>query len=365
MYNSDPEQRIEFPADATSKLGTIGFAGEYYGNRFECGFDYAVNLGHQQVKGWDRNVIKENNRQATVVLINDNVTATYTDAMGNVVTEPAPYVPNSSAQMIINRADRDENQNGQEIGTVTSVGYLVGSDTNPITLTNSPARFRNPYINKYEGWMFVADAAYATLQKDLQVAVTVGIASGDDNPNFETKDGEYSGFIGLQEVYSGKRVRSLFLLGGAGKIKRFFSTPTGFIQAPTRDPQSVTGFTNLVFCGTALRWSPKWWKKQFEVNPNVLAFWQEKQIGNARTFLGTEAALFLNYNLLKDLKIFWVSSIFFPGSHFKDRMGVQVLANVQPNGLNGGDITGNTQDRIAKLGKNVAYTFNLGLIYSF
>src|SRR5690606_5058198 len=57
LYNNDPEQRIEFRGDATSKLGTLGLAGEFYGKRFEAGFDYAVNLGEQRVKGWDRNII--------------------------------------------------------------------------------------------------------------------------------------------------------------------------------------------------------------------------------------------------------------------------------------------------------------------
>ena len=98
MYNNDPEQKIEFPADASSKLGTAGFASEFYGKRFECGFDYAVNFGQQRVRGWDRNIIKENNRNAVVVLVNDNVNATYTNLQGQPVTEQAPFVLGSDAQ---------------------------------------------------------------------------------------------------------------------------------------------------------------------------------------------------------------------------------------------------------------------------
>lgn len=367
LYNNDPEQKIEFPADATSKLGTAGLAGEFYGNRFECGFDYAVNFGQQRVKGWDRNIIQENNRQAAVVLVNNNVDAysfPYVDVNGKDIKEPCPYVPGSDAQKIINTTDRDEDQNGQQIGKVTSIGYLVGTEDQPILLKNSIGRFGNPYTNKYEGWMFVTDAAYSFLEKDLLLAVTAGVTSGDDNPNIESKDGNYAGFIGLQEVYSGKRVRSVFLLGGAGRIKRFLSTPTD-VQAPSKEAQAISGFSNLVFCGTSLKWKPKSWKKQFEINPNVLALWQERQIGNARTFLGTETGLFINYSLLKDLKIFWVSSLFFPGSHYKDRMGTPVNTVTQLADLGSENPTGYTQDRIAKQGANVAYTFNLGLIFSF
>jgi len=365
LYNNDPEQKIEFQADAMSKLGTVGLASEFFGSRFECGFDYAMNFGQQRVRGWDRNIVKENNRNGVVVLVNDNVTATYTNLNGQAVVESAPYVPTSAAQKMINTTVREEAQNGKEIGQVSSLGYLVNQPGTDIVLNNSRGRFGDPYTNKYGGWMFVTDAAYSFCEKDLQIAVAAGVTSGDDNPNFETKDGTYDGFIGLQEVYSGKRVRSVFLLGGAGRIKRLLSTPAVTdIQAPSTKAQAISGFTNLVFCGTALKWKPKSWKKPFEINPNVLGLWQEHKIGNARTFLGVETGLFINYSLLKDLKLFWVSSLFFPGSHYKDRMGTPVLTEEERAFLNSSNPTGR-QDRIAGLGANVAYTYNLGLIYTF
>jgi hypothetical protein len=366
LYNNDPEQKIEFPADASSKLGTAGLAGEFYGNRFEFGFDYAVNFGQQRVQGWDRNIIKENNRGGIVALINDQVTATYTNTAGVQVIEPAPFVDRSDAQKMIDTTSRSEKQNNKEIGTVPAYGYLVDVATTQIVLTNAKARFGDPYINKYGGWMFVTDAAYAfDKNKDLQVAIAAGITSGDDNPNFHTHDGTYDGFIGLQELYSGKRVRSVFLLGGAGKLKRLLSTPAeADLQAPTTKAQAISGFTNLIFYGTSLKWKPKAWKKPFEINPNILALWQEHQIGKARTFLGVETGLFINWSLLKDLKLFWVSSLFFPGSHYKDRMGAAGLTKEQRDFENSQNPTA-IHDRIPALGKNVAYTFNLGLIYSF
>jgi hypothetical protein len=365
LYNNDPEQKIEFPADASSKLGTTGLAGEFIGKRFECGFDYAVNFGQQRVRGWDRNIIKENNNKAVVVLVNDNVTATYTNLQGEQATEPAPYVPNSDAQKIINTTDRDESQNGQQIGQVSSLGYLVNQPGTDIVLKNSKARFGDPYTNKYRGWMFVADAGYWFRDKNLLWSAAAGVASGDDNPNFETKDGNYSGFIGLQETYSGKRVRSVYLLGGAGKLKRPFSTPSqNQLQAPNTKAQNISGLSNLVFCGTALKWNPKSWAKFFEVNPNVYSYWQEHKIGNARTYLGTEANIFINYSLLKDLKMFWVSSIFFPGSHYADRKDASIMTADEIAFDNDTNPT-SIQDRIPNLGNDIGYTFNLGLIYTF
>ena len=64
LYNRDPEQRVEFFGDASSRLGTIGLAGEYLSSCWEFGFDYAVNLGRQKVKGWDRNQVELQNRNA-------------------------------------------------------------------------------------------------------------------------------------------------------------------------------------------------------------------------------------------------------------------------------------------------------------
>lgn len=365
LYNNDPEQKIEFPADASSKLGTTGLAGEFFGKRFECGFDYAVNFGQQRVRGWDRNIVKESNNKGVVVLINDNVTAMYTNLEGQQVAEQAPYVPKSEAQEKINTTDKQETQNGQWIGDVDSLGYIVNQPNTQIELRNSTSRFGRVYTNKYMGWMFVADAGYWFCDKNLLWTVAGGVASGDDNPNFETNDGTYTGFIGLQETYSGKRVRSIYLLGGAGKLKRPFSAPTKEqLQAPNTKAQNISGFSNLVFCGTALKWNPKTWSKFFEVNPNVYSYWQEHATGNARTFLGTEANIFINYSLLKDLKLFWVSSMFFPGSFYADRKDKTILTAEELKYYNNTNPT-EEEDRIPNLGNDIGYTFNLGLIYSF
>ncbi len=81
--------------------------------------------------------------------------------------------------------------------------------------------------------MIVADAAYTIARPQIKVAIAGGYASGDENPNKDLEDpndsnvdGDFSGFIGLQEIYTGKRVRSGFLLSGAGRIPRVLSFPT-------------------------------------------------------------------------------------------------------------------------------------------
>ena len=364
LYNRDPEQRVEFRGDATSQLGTIGMAMNYEHPRFGIGFDYALNLGQQRVKGWDRNQIIEKNRNGQVVLVNSHVVDQNNDNI--------PFINNSQAQQDINCSFQDESQNGQTIGTVSgNVGYLPG----PVTLQNVNNRFRDPFTNKYEGWMFIIDGGCWAYKHDLLVAAMAFITTGDENPNNQTVDGVYSGFIPLQEAYSGGRVKSAFLLGGAGKLNRPLSNPRS-IQAPNRFARTVNGFTNLVGAGASVHWEPIDWKKRFYFNPNLIAYWQEKPTKKfdaftnseldclASTYLGVEVNIFMYYMVLKDLKFYIVSSVFFPGTHYRDILG-KPLTVVQQRLLDRLDRTGFDQDRIPNLGDDSAYTFNIGLEFKF
>lgn len=364
LYNNDPEQKVEFTGDASSRLGTVGLAAEYENSKVEFGFDYALNLGQQKVKGWDRNQIIEKNRNGQVVLVNSHVV----DQNGDNI----PFVSGSTAQGLIYGSDRDESQNGAVIDTVTGdVGYLTG----PVTLTNSDHRFRNPYTNKYEGWMFVADGAIWAYKHDLKLAAMTGITTGDNNPNDETVDGVYSGFIPLQEIYSGSRVRSAYLLGGAGRLTRPLSAPTS-TQTTSRFARTVNGFTNLVFLGAAAHWAPEGREKPYAINPNVIAYWQEKPSNKfdaltnteldclASTYLGTELNLFSHVFVNNALKLFFIGSVFFPGTHYHDIKGKPLNAAQQAL-LDQLDRTGFSEDRIPNIGDDISYTINIGLEFKF
>ena len=365
LFNHDPEQEIDFLGDSASKLGTIGLASEYFGESVEFGFDCAFNIGHQQVFGWDRNTISFRNTTGQPTVVNTQVNAVI-DAEGDTVL--APYIAGSESQSIIDTAFRDQTENGAEIGSVPSIGFLKRADGQNIILKNSKKRFRNPYKNRYEGWMFVSDFAWWIYKKDLQITATIGATSGGDNPNIFHEDEVYTGFIPLQEIYSGKRVKSAFLLSGAGKVKRPLSTPSEDQVLGVPFPDSVSGFTNLVFFGTGLNYVPKSFVNAFKFNPNILAYWEEFQIGRARTFLGVESNLFMYYSLMKDLEVFMVGSIFFPGSFYADRgelpPRLTMLTPQQEHTLAEPEVTGSF-DRIPGLGQNAAFTFNVGMKYMF
>lgn len=357
VYNSDPEQKIEFRGDSSSKLGTIGYAVEYAGPYFELGFDSGFNIGQQRVKGWDRNQVIEKNIGGSVVLVNSHVV----DQDGNNIL----FVANSASQKVIDNTTESEESNGMIIGTV--------GDT---TLSNNKNRFRDAYNNQYQGWMAVFDGLAWMYKKDLSIAIAAGVASGDDNPNIDTQDRVYSGFIGLQEIYSGgSRVRSAFVLGGAGKVPRPLSQPTSN-QAPNPFSNQVSGFTNLVFGGTGIKWAPQGFKHRFTVHPNLISYWQHYQTKaysaklarhldcNASAHLGVEGNLFFDYYPSKNVKLFGVGSIFVPGQHYADIKGMP-LNREQQRVIEEFNRTGFDETRTPNVSDNVSYTFNIGLQFNF
>lgn len=366
MYNYAPEQRVEINADANSKLGTIGLAGEWSLGNFECGFDTALNFGRQVVPGIDRNEIEFANDNGNVIIVNSRVHDT-------AATGPKTrYVPGSNTQKMINSAAESASQNGRLIGNVGG-----------IDLYNDVNRFRNPSVNQYTGWMFITDGACKFKIGNgigSKLALMAGVASGGTNPNqdlFAPNDSntntKFTGFIPLQELYSGNpnRVQSVFLLGGTGKAPRPLSIPVAR-DVIDRLPTLVSGFTNLVFLGSAFHLNAKYNDHAINLRPNLLVYWQQKATNAfdritgasattlARNYLGTEANFFFDAELFKECKIYLVSSMFVPGSHFTDIKGTP-LNRDDLKALDQADKTGVIDDNNPRLSDNIAYTFNLGI----
>ncbi len=369
LYNHVPEQKIEFIGDAKSDLATVGVAGEFECGNFECGFDTAFNFGKQTVFGWDRNVIKIANVKGTAVVNNSRVRQA---PPGEKATQKSPLALKVSAnQIIISQSAQSECDNGQIIGS-NDLGTLI----------NDADRFSDRYTNQFRGCMFVYDMGYYVDKPDLKVCAGMGYASGDANPNKDEQikgdsnvDGVFEGFIGLQEVYSGTRVKSAFLLSGSGRVPRPLTFPSEEVLDPFATP--VSRFTNLVFVGASAYWRPSWSCRKWSFNPNILAYWTDfsspffdretrKNSVNrfARNFLGTEINGFLEAELLPDLRFFTVASIFLPGSHYRDIKG-RPLNRAQQAFLDNLDKTGIVNDRVALLGDDKSYFINVGLEYRF
>jgi hypothetical protein len=165
-------------------------------------------------------------------------------------------------------------------------------------------------------------------------------------------------------------------LGGAGKIKRPLSVPSDVTQLGNPFSISVSGFTNLAYFGSSLLWKPSNWSRSFSFNPNILAYWQEKatkkfdalnnkQLNErASRFLGVETNVFIDYFIYKTFKVFFVTSVFFPGQHYKDILGLP-LNKEQSDFLDRLDDTGFSQERLPNIGSDIAFSINLGLEFRF
>ncbi|HEV2916984.1 MAG TPA: hypothetical protein VGW78_04505 [Candidatus Babeliales bacterium] len=362
LFNESKEQTVEFPGDASSRLGTLGLECEYLGPKVEFGIEGACNLGAQYVRGWDRDAVVFKAPNGLVAQMNSHVV----DSTGANI----PFISNGDAQNAIFAVPQTEAENGKQIpGDFPMVGFFEPLNGE---IFNSKNRFRDPYQNTYKGWMLVSDASWWVYKKDVRISATVAYASGDDNPNFDTMDRDFTGFIGLQELYSGTRVKSAFLLGGAGKVVRPIANPID-VETSNVLTKTVSGFTNLIFGGLGVSWTPSNWEKPFKLNPNILVYWQDKTVPifvlagpapRASRYLGVEANVFIECNIAKNLKLFCVSSVFVPGTFFKDiagRRADQALLD-QEDLL---DVTGFTKDTVPKFGHDTAFTFNAGLEYRF
>lgn len=374
LYYNEPEQRVEFLGDAKTVLGTIGLASEYEGKSFAAGFDWALNLGYQDVKGWDRNTIGINDIKGSLIEVNSHVIYKESENAPKKDDKKMPYIA-GKIQNEINNTTRSEASNGKLIGQVNLPFYSADNDTKPVYMYNAKNRFRDPYTNKFDGWMFVVDGALKTEDDMFQIAAAAGIASGDENPNRGNHDGVYSGFVGIQEIYCGKRVKSAFLLGGAGKVKRPLSLPVHKRQG--RFASTVSSFTNIRFTGWSINKKKTWQdERKFSFNPNMLFYWQDEPSpcfdidakkdtkGRADQFIGSEMNLFLDYWAMKNLKIYFVASVFIPGGHFDDIQGKPITA-AQVKALDKFDRTGYNEEYVPNIGSDVAATYNFGIEYVF
>ncbi len=359
LYNKDPEQRVDFPADAHSDLATWGLYFDYEGKKVEWGVEFAGNFGSQKVRGLDRNVIQLRN-------VNGDAVFNYSHVIDVNSKTNALVTPDN--RTAVNNAPQGVQYNGQPINS---------------NLSNDPNRFRSEYKNFFKGFMIVGDIEYK-MTDNFTIAATGAYASGDENPNKDLalpndsqQDTDYDGFIGLQEIYSGTRVESLFVIG-PNRITRPLSLPSINVPRNSRIASTISGFTNLIYTGIGTEYiTPGCYDKEIKLESNYLMYWQPepgdkfniatgKAVPNslARKFLGFEVNTFMEAKLYKALKAFIIAGVFVPMDHFEDIKG-KPISREQLDILDRVDNTGFIDPNVLRLGTSPAFVFNWGFEFAF
>jgi|GEM_PF-873490 len=402
MYNKALDQKVEMINDSSSKLVTLGTGFDYEKGNFEFGGEIAFNAGAEYLYNIDRNVVtlasgtpygeqnvvrtynKVNMKSATDALrdgkpapIVAGVQSAVNAYAGNVNGATIPSATISSPSLMVNAAGDGTG------GAVTSGGTAEGIAD--YTLANSSTRYRPAYRNNYRGWMGVLDGSYNWKPANLKLSAALGYASGDSNPHSAAREANpdqvvnYHGFVGINENYAGKRVKSVLALDA-----RKMQTPL------TADPYERqlfdNSFTDMYFMGVGSVW--KCTKRDLELGMNALAFFKDKRswavvfdpvnstaaFGTryARRFLGVELNVIANWKLLPGLSLIGECAVFLPGPFYVDVKGlpldgsvVGVIKQQDPTDLMGNTSSAYYNDAVPRLGNDPQVAVNVALQYKF
>ena len=350
VVNIDKNQKVEFDGDAESKMLTIGSSFNAEDSKFNCSFDIAANIGHQKVYGWDRNVTEEHAQMTQTHLFRNGSSAT---PWLLATTFPKPYHTHIAL----------EHAAGAIFREFTTQQYPK--------FQNSFSRFRKEYKNNYRSFMAALDFGY-NLDENKKIGFIAGFASGDENPNDSTEKAilhrqsldiknnstesstlsnpwtsmrsdlynhTYSGFIGLQSLYTGKNVQSMHLLRSE-KI----SNPISQVRELT-----VNKFSNLAYLGISFEYKKdiNLGELKFNCNwigmamPHAIKFgfdptiqdvyeifnWNSSTEKSKRfenynkklsKYLGTEINMSCEISRKENLSFYAAGSMFIPGSYYND-----------------------------------------------
>jgi len=351
FYNEASDQKVEIPADTKTEFGAFGLAVEYKYNSFEYGADVAFNFGTELLYNIDRNRVK----------IKRDATGSLTEIYSHIVDGSGNRAPVTELSTEAAQVDA-RNANEPLLN-----GFRSKSD-----------RFRKELKNKLRGWMAVVDGSYTFEDCDLSVAAAFGYASGDTNPHAESDNDcetrTFNGFIGLHELYTGKRVNSVILLD-----ERLTKIPSPFQSAADANKANQDlAFSDLIHVGMSATWTPRFNGKKFTVNPNVMFFWRDQAVKklkfvgdeltvldeDASRFMGTEFNVQAKVELLPGLTMYGTLAFFGPGNYFKDISGLPLDDDFFESVKRRGAETDLRKQEYGLGHDNVVYT-NVGFQYKF
>lgn len=343
VHKTDPDITIEFANDANNNISTAGMSVEGVFNKFNWGMEGACNFGLLSISPWDRN--------RTMLAKDDNgfIVEEYT----KIYTQDPAIIPNPDSALVtadiaqfLKTIPQTTAYNGKYLGTV---------DGTP--LYQAFSRIRPAQAFHFSGFFFTSDATYIVLPKTLELSLSVGYASGysdcQDDANTDTAaqlmNKNFTGFVPMQSVYYGKRVRHLIAF--ADGLPRFSvhnpdldDSKYNILKLQT--PGLVNIFTNIAFIGGRIEWNPYWGKSHnLNFSPNIIAYWAPEETQKpgvkdgfhaADNALGIELNTEFSMYFYKKLKLSGYFGVFVPGQHYKDLCGTIVPQYNLPTGADAG-----------------------------
>jgi len=289
MWTRAPEQGIEFKADASSRLGTVGAMAEYKHKGWTFNVEGALQFGHQDVYAIDRNVIElERDRftgktQEVYSHVYYNLVTGVSDKWGPYYVDGKAPVTKNLAKVVYSETNRKVEQNGKQIAGVkvpvpdkieTAVEKYKEYDVYNSNLLGFE-RFRKAFKIDYEGFMALVDLSYESEKWHLKPAVMAAYISGDDYPyNYPYQNRNYKGFVTLRDQnYFGREVESYAILEG-----RILPRPLNVAYFKAYAYNHDADASNLQMFGGGLTWWPFKRKEKLFFNFNVIGFWNTKSV---------------------------------------------------------------------------------------
>ncbi len=274
VHTNAPEQSIEFEADASAKLTTLGTMVDCtYGN-FNVNVEVAGQFGHQDVHAIDRNV-KEGTTFSHVFLDGplSNRRAPISKTKAAATPSEGKFNQTDELSYWINLpSNRTLDSQGKKIVGAKAPGGVSGIDIFNADTFGNP-RFRPGYKLDYQGFMALADVSYTFDEWPYKLTTAAGYISGDNYPYNEETNRTYRGFVPMRSRYTGQSMEN-FLIFDRLVIPR----PLNISHRTLWAYNNLKDLSNLQFLGIGLTWYPMNDRKKCSCTTNIWGLWEVAQL---------------------------------------------------------------------------------------
>ncbi len=416
LYVDAPEQGIEFEADASSKLFTLGMMTDWHNDNWSVNVELAGQFGHQNVHALDRNVIevtrsgdgKLANAFTHVLQVSDaggavnpipansiHAQATLNSPLGIVApgVNDDRFEPQNDLAFIVNAPNnQDLSQQNQRIRNQNNGVIDVGAANTRIFNSNifGNNRFRPAYRLSYQSFMVLGDIAYTFDKEPFRICGSAGHISGDRYPYNDEVSRSFKGFIPLRSRYRGLGNQNFLMFD-----RQVTPRPLNISYRTLYAFNDQKDLSNLQFIGLGGTWYPFKDRTKMTVTLDIMWLWEAARLytwdkngkhpdpaieaqlmrlrntvngvptkfsgwetnRHAHRMLGTEVDIKTHYQLLDHCS--WTTKfvMFFPGRLYKDLDGQPniITQRIDEQGFEKSD----------SLGHQVAFAFVTGLNYRF